>query len=310
MALGHAANLTSVPVRLVLLLAALLVVLAGCGGSDDPADDGSFDSQAAFDDVRAQVEIGPRPSGSAGARREVALIAERFGQAGVRDVTVQRPYRNVVARIPGDGRGTVVVGAHYDTKDIPGFVGANDGASGVAVLLELARALPDRSSGASIDLVFFDAEEARGNRDFERDGDRGSRQFVAYAKRGGAHGSPPLSEIRSMVLFDMVGDCDLQIPREATSDPRLYGQFAAAAAELDGDAAPFEGFTGGVEDDHTPFQQAGVPAVDLIDFTYGSDTSPGPYWHTRQDTLDKVCASSLEEVGEAAVLALPRIAER
>src|SRR4029453_14249554 len=111
-------------------------------------------------------------------------------------------------------------------------------------------------------------------------------------------------------LFDMVGDCDLQIPREATSDPRLYGQFAAAAAELGGDPAPFEGFTGGVEDDHTPFQQAGVPAVGLIDFTYGAETSPGPYWHTRQDTLDKVCASSLEEVGEAAVLAPPRIPER
>jgi glutaminyl-peptide cyclotransferase len=294
--------------RLLAVGVIIFVVLPGCGGSDDPADEGSFDSQAAFADVRAQVEIGPRPAGSAGAAREVELITERLGQAGIRDVTVQRPYRNVVATIPGDGRGTVVVGAHYDTKDIHGFVGANDGGSGVAVLLGLARALPDRSSGASIDLVFFDAEEARGDRDFERDGDRGSRQFVAYSKRGGAQGSPPLGEIRSMVLFDMVGDCDLQIPREATSDPRLYGQFAAAAVDLDGNPAPFDGFTGGVEDDHTPFQQAGVPAVDLIDFTYGSDTSPGPYWHTRQDTLDKVCASSLDEVGEAAVLAIPRIA--
>jgi Zn-dependent M28 family amino/carboxypeptidase len=238
----------------------------------------------------------------------VDLITRSLGDAGVQDVTVQRPYRNVVATIPGSEPGTIVVGAHYDTKDIPGFVGANDGASGVAVLLELARALPDQLDGSAITLVFFDAEEARGDRDFERDGDRGSRQFVAYAKREGAQGAPPLDQIRAMVLFDMVGDCDLQIPREATSDPRLYAYFASAAAEANGDSAPFKGFTGGVGDDHTPFQEAGVPAVDLIDFTYGGDTSPGPYWHTRRDTLDKVCESSLDEVGGAAVAALPRIA--
>jgi glutaminyl-peptide cyclotransferase len=291
-----------------LALGALIVVLAGCGGSDGAGDPGSFDDHAAFGDLRAQVDIGPRPSGSPGADKEVALITRRLEDAGIDDVTVQRPYRNVVATIPGTDRGTIVVGAHYDTKDIPGFVGANDGASGVAVLLGLARSLPHQIDGATIDLVFFDAEEARGDREFRRDGDRGSRQFVAYAKRGGAQGSPPLDAIRAMVLFDMVGDCDLEIPREATSDPRLYAYFASAAADPDGDPAPFRGVTGGVGDDHTPFQRAGVPAVDLIDFTYGADTSPGPYWHTRQDTVDKVCESSLEAVGEAATLAIPRIA--
>jgi glutaminyl-peptide cyclotransferase len=284
------------------------LALAACGGSDPAAEEGAFDSAAAFHDLQAQVEIGPRPAGSPGAAEEVSLITRRLREAGIGDVTVQRPYRNVVAHIPGSTRGTVVVGAHYDTKDIPGFVGANDGASGVAVLLGLADALPARSTGAGIDLVFFDAEEARGERDFERDGDRGSRQFVAYAKRSGAQGSPPLDQIQAMVLFDMVGDCDLQIPREATSDPRLYAEFAQAATAANGNPAPFEGLTGGVGDDHTPFQDAGVPAVDLIDFTYGSDRSPGPWWHTRSDSLDKVCASSLGAVGDAAVRAIPAIA--
>ena len=136
-------------------------------------------------------------------------------------------------RSPAADPGTVVVGAHYDTKDaIPGFVGANDGASGVAVLLELARALPRRLAGPSVQLVAFDAEEARGDRDFERDGTRGSRQFVDYARAGGEQGSPPLAEIRAMVLFDMVGDCDLQIPHEQNSDQDLYALFAVAAAEL------------------------------------------------------------------------------
>jgi hypothetical protein len=123
-----------------------------------PAAASRFDAQRAFRDLRSQVAIGPRPSGSAGAGREVRLIVERLRAAGVRDVTIQRPYRNVVARIPGRLPGDVVVGAHYDTKDIPGFVGANDGASGVAVVLELARDLPPRLEGPSIDLVLFDAE--------------------------------------------------------------------------------------------------------------------------------------------------------
>ncbi len=105
-------------------------------------------------------------------------------------------------------------------------MGANDGASGVAVLLELARDLPRRLEGPSLALVFFDAEESRGPGSdataFARSGDRGSEQFVRYARRGGTDGSPPVAEIRAMVLFDMVGDCDLEIAREASSDPGLY----------------------------------------------------------------------------------------
>src|SRR5206468_1010796 len=173
--------------------AALVVVavLAGCGGPDEstvPSTGAGFDAARAFHDLRSQVAIGPRPAGSAAGEREVRFIAESLRGAGARAIRVQRPYRNVVARIPGSEPGAVVLGAHHDTKEIPGFVGANDGASGVAVLLELARDLPRRVDGPSIDLAFFDAEESvgpgSGATAFERTGDRGSGQYVRYAERG------------------------------------------------------------------------------------------------------------------------------
>jgi Zn-dependent M28 family amino/carboxypeptidase len=268
---------------------------------------GEFDAQRAFRDLRAQVRIGPRPAGSAASRREVRLIARRLREAGVREVRVQHPHLNVVGRIPGGAPGTVVVAAHHDTVDIPGFVGANDGASAVAVLLELARRLPRRLNGPSIQLVFFDAEEARGGRPFDLDGARGSTQFVRYARAGGLQGAAALGEIRAMVLFDLVGDCNLGIPREENSDPDLYRLFSDAAQELRGTSSPFVGTTAGILDDHVPFAEAGIPSVGLIDFEFGPGPSPGALWHTRQDDLAHVCAPSLDAVGETALAALPRV---
>jgi len=290
----------------------VLAMLGGCGGGagseSTPSKQGQFDAQRAFRDLRAQVRIGPRSAGSAGSRQEVRWIARRLRQAGVPEVRVQHPHRNVVGQIPGEVPGTVVVGAHHDTKDeIPGFVGANDGASGVAVLLELARGLPERLHGPSIDLVFFDAEEARGDRPFETDGARGSSQFIRYARRGGLQGSPALGEIRAMVLFDLVGDCDLVIPREQNSDAGLYQLFADAAQEQSGGPSPFVGTSPPVLDDHIPFAHAGIRAVNLIDFAYGPGPTPGAFWHTRQDNLGQVCAPSLDAVGQPALAALPRI---
>ena len=294
--------------RFVLFLVFCAVWAAGCG-SDEPSEPAPerFDAERAFSDLEAQVEIGPRPSGSPANEQLVEFLADRLEEAGAEEVAVQRPYRNVVATIPGEGEGTVVLAAHHDTKDIRGFVGANDGASGVAVVLELARVLASDApvDGPSISIVLFDAEEARGDRPFEEDGTRGSQQYVAYAEDG-EQGSPPLDEVTSMILFDMVGDCDLQIPRETNSEDDLYGRFAEAARDAGGtdSAAPFVGETPAIGDDHIPFIAAGVPAVDLIDFTYGGASSPGAYWHTTEDTLDKVCPESLEAVGEPAVRVL------
>jgi glutaminyl-peptide cyclotransferase len=294
--------------RLVGASALAALILAGCG--DDQASEATdlFDAEVAFEDVGAQVEIGPRPSGSRGSRQEVRYIERELRRAGVEDVEVQHPYANVVGTIPGEEPGAIVVGAHHDTKNgIPGFVGANDGASGVAVVLGLARALEAPVDGPSIHLAFFDAEEARGDRPFADDGTRGSRQYVDYARDGGRQGSPSLGEIEAMVLFDLIGDCDLQIPREAGSDAGLFALFAEDSKEASGEAAPFAGTTTEILDDHVPFLEAGVPAVDLIDFRFGPGPEPGSYWHTPQDTLDKVCEASLDAVGEAAVRAIPRI---
>ena len=300
-------RLTYPPMRRLAILLLAASSLGSCGGDDEP-DAGRFDAERAFADLEAQVAVGPRPSGSRGARETARLIADRLVDAGVDYVERQRPYVNVIGGLRGSEPGTVIVGAHYDTKDaIPGFLGANDGASGVAVLLELARTLPRPLPGPSIELVFFDAEEARGDRPFELDGTRGSRQYVKLARRGGTGASPSLAEIRAMVLFDLVGDCELGIPLEASSDPALYELFAQAAQERTGSPAPFEGSAGPISDDHIPFREAGIPALDLIDFDFGPGPSPGAYWHTAEDTLDKVCAESLDAVGEAALGAIPRI---
>ena len=133
----------------------------------------------AFADLEAQVDLGPRPSGSAARRGQAELLAQRLEEAGVEDVTVGEPLRNVVGILPGTEPGYVVLGAHHDTKSgIPGFVGANDGASGVAVVLELARSLPRPFPGPSLAIALFDGEEARGEREFSVDGKRGSTAYV------------------------------------------------------------------------------------------------------------------------------------
>jgi glutaminyl-peptide cyclotransferase len=282
-------------------LGALVALVAGCGDDDSASDPGRFDAERAFADLEAQVAFGPRPTGSAANRRQAEFLAGRLREAGVSGVRIQRPYRNVIGTIPGSERDSVLLAAHHDTKDIQGFLGANDGASGVAVVLELARALPDGVSGPTVRFALFDAEEARDDRPFEVDGTRGSRQYVRYARRG-VQGTPALGEIQSMILFDLVGDCDLQIPREANSDPGLYRYIEMHAAA---DGSPFGGVTSAILDDHIPFVRAGVDAVDLIDFTFGPGGSPGEWWHTTDDTLDKVCPESLDAVGEAVLAMLP-----
>ena len=308
MPLGHGPNVSRVRGlrHSTSSLLACLVALAGCGGEDPPSTapaPAAFDSDRAFSDLEAQVRIGPRPAGSEASLRTAELIAARLEEAGARDVEIGAPLRNVVATLPGTEPGYIVLGAHHDTVDgIPGFVGANDGASGVAAVLELARSLPRPFPGPSLAIALFDGEEARPGREFSVDGKRGSIEYVRIAGRGGKGAIPPLEEIRAAVIFDLVGDCELKIPYEPNSDLALYEPFAAADPEV------FDGRTLPIDDDHVPFAQAGVPALDLIDFEYGPGPGPGKYWHTPEDALDKVCPESLEAVGAAAEQALPEIA--
>jgi Zn-dependent M28 family amino/carboxypeptidase len=184
---------------------------------------------------------------------------------------------------------TVDVGAHYYTKDLPGFVGANDGASGTAVVLELARALSDRRVRPTVVFALFDGEESpRGvpGSDFARRGLRGSR----VAAERYAHAE-------AMILLDLVGDRSLRIPRESNSDPALWNRLRAAARRSGVGAVFPPARVGPITDDHVPFLNEGVPAIDVIDFDF-------PCWHRRCDNLSAVSARSLDAVGEATLALL------
>jgi hypothetical protein len=238
-----------------------------------------FDGRAAFRLLRRQVEMGPRPAGSDASRRLAALL-RRVAPRG-RYQQVPGGLRNVIGTVRGREPGYIVVGAHYDTKDIPGFVGANDAASGTAVVAQLARTI--RRPRHTIHFVFFDGEEApRGvpDSDFEEEGLRGSRAAA-----------PRFADARAMVLLDFVGDRDLSIPREDYSDPGLWRRLrrAARAARM-GWAFP-DASSGGVLDDHIPFLRRGIPSIDLIDFDF-------PCWHRRCDDMSAVSARSVNAVGE------------
>jgi hypothetical protein len=255
----------------------------GSGGVPRASVD-RFDGGRAFRELRAQVALGPRPAGSAVSRR----LAERLrGElpAGAFE-SVPGGLRNVVGALPGR-EPAILVAAHYDTKDLPGFVGANDGAGGTAAVVELARALArfGASGDRAVRFALFDGEESpRGSPDFVRGGLRGSRTYArAHAGR-----------LQEVVLIDFIANQGLSLPRERGSDPALWARLRAAGRRV-GVARVFPNRARGtIEDDHTPFAAAGVPAIDLIDFDF-------PPFHTRGDNLRAVSERSLDAAGEALV---------
>ena len=272
------------------VLGATFAVLAATGNVPFASDDAEpadlrvdrFDSAAAFALLREQVELGPRPAGSRASR----ALGERLRGLlpGGRFEAVPGGLRNVVGEVPGrDPRRRVVVGAHYDTKDLPGFVGANDGASGTAVAVQLARTLKPRQIRPTIVFALFDGEESprdTPDSEFESQGLRGSKAIA-----------PRLSGAEAMILLDFVGDRKLSTPREENSDEALWGRLRAAAARV-GAAEAFPSDTrGAVSDDHLPFIEAGVPSIDLIDFAF-------PCFHERCDDLSAVSESSVDTTGE------------
>lgn len=241
-----------------------------------------FDAGRAWADLRSQVAMGERPAGSAAARRLATDIRRQL--PGGRFEPVAGGLRNVVGTVPGT-LPAVVVGAHYDTKAMDDFVGANDGASATAAVLELARVLSqaERPPGApELRFVLFDGEESPDDSmPFYSSGLRGSRAYV----------DRHAGEVGAMVLLDMVADKRLSIPREESSDPALWRRLRAAAREV-GTLPAFPPSTRPpILDDHTPFQRAGIPAIDVIDFDFDC-------WHRTCDDLDAVSPRSLDAVGE------------
>jgi glutaminyl-peptide cyclotransferase len=246
-----------------------------------------FDGAWAWGLLREQVALGPRPAGSEPSRRLAARLASLLPSGRLEAVPgAPAGMQNVVGVLPGT-RPAIVVGAHYDTLDMPEFVGANDGASGVAVVVAAARALQRirRPAGApELRFVLFDGEEAPPGVEFLAGGVRGSK---AYAREHG-------DDLAAIVLLDMIGDRDLSIPREESSDPALWTRLRAAARRVGTHRVFPDRTVGRILDDHTPFLQRGIPSIDLIDFTF-------PVWHTTRDDLRQVSARSLDAVGETVV---------
>jgi glutaminyl-peptide cyclotransferase len=276
-------------IQVILGLALVALVATDNLPSTDGEEDGTapprpalnrFDGDAAFRLLREQVELGPRPAGSEASQR----LAERLRGLLPRGRFQEVPggLRNVIGTVRGREPGFVVVGAHYDTKDIPGFVGANDGASGTAVVTELARTI--RRPRHTLHFILFDGEESpRGTPEAD---------FVEEGLRGSKVAAPVFRDARAMVLLDFVGEKRLSIPREELSSPGLWGRLRAAAERVGvGRVFPAESTGAAIQDDHLPFRQLGVPAIDLIDFTF-------PCFHRRCDDLSGVSERSLDAVGE------------
>ena len=284
--------------RVVMGVLALLGLAATVPAADPPRVDGA----AALRHVERLVALGPRVAGTPGAERARAYITGELGKLGlkpeVRAFEADTPHgrltmANVVAVLPGRRPDAILLGGHYDTKYFKEFrfVGANDGGSSAALLLELARRLAAAPHEYTYWLVWFDGEEARVSWT-ATDSLYGSRHLAAELAR--TRRLP-----RAMLLVDMIGDRDLGILRETYPTPWLTNILWASAARL-GHGRHFLETTAAVEDDHAPFLRAGVPSALLIDF----DFAP---WHTADDTLDKVSAQSLAVVGDVVLDALPAI---
>jgi Zn-dependent M28 family amino/carboxypeptidase len=253
------------------------------------------------------VSIGPRPAGSAAIERTRKYIKDQLAASGLTATEQawddQTPVGtlhmvNLIATIPGASRDRLVIAGHYDTKryrDIQ-FVGASDGASSAAFLIEIARVLKARRNPLTMEILFLDGEEAvvewQGN-----DHTYGSRHYVNAGKAAGT-----LSSLKAMILVDMIGDRDLQIKRDQYSTPWL-NDVIWAAAQREKLGQYFVNQPVDIEDDHLPFRMAGVAAVDIIDLDY-------PAWHTALDNLDRVSARSLQVVGDVILAALPEIEKR
>jgi Zn-dependent M28 family amino/carboxypeptidase len=267
----------------------------------------AFDSSKAWEHLRQQLAIGPRPSGSPANVKTRDYIKAQLGALGIK--TAEQPFEgatplgpvkmvNVIGTIPGKSADRIILASHFDTKLFRNmrFVGASDGASSTAALIEIARVLKARKNlPFTYELLFLDGEEAviewQGT-----DNTYGSRFYVDNAKKNGS-----LKSARAFILLDMIGDRNLTVRRESNSTRWLTDIVWGHAKKLS--HREFMDEETAVEDDHIPFVKAGVPSLDIIDLDY-------PQWHTANDTIDYVAARSLQIVGETLVAALPDIEAR
>ena len=267
-----------------------------------PADSGpppAFDSARAFQHIKDIVAFGPRPIGSANHKKVEDYILSQLKNDTVEQnaFTIKTtegtfPVRNIMAKFPGTREGIIVIASHYDTnwplRDTT-YVGANDGGSSSALLLELANQLRGKKrDGYSIWLLWDDAEESMRLPWYDPESLYGVRHLAEKWQDEGT-----IKKIKAFILEDMIGDADLNVDHDTNSTPWLEDLVYQAATRL-GYQSHFFARTGPFLDDHIPFVQRGVPSADLIDLDYGYNNV---FWHSPQDTVDKLSPKSLEIVG-------------
>jgi glutaminyl-peptide cyclotransferase len=267
-----------------------------------------FDSSRAYEHLRQIVNIGPRPAGSPGIAQTREYITRQLKAVGV-PITQQAfvaktpigeiPMVNLIATIPGNRRERIAMTGHYDTKLFREFrfVGANDGGSSTAFLIEIARVLKARANAFTMELVFFDGEEATLRDWGGADHTYGSQHYVDAARKAGS-----LSSLKAVVLVDMIADRSPRFLRESNSTPWLTDILWSTAQKM-GHSSIFPNASTPIEDDHIPFLSAGVTATDIIDLEY-------PAWHTPADTLDQTSARAMQVVGDVVVDSLGAIEAR
>lgn len=268
---------------------------------------GDFSGAQALEYTRALVAFGPRPAGTPALKKAQDYIVQQLKASGweVQEdaFTARTPagplaMKNIIAKKSGLSGKAVAITGHYDTKRFPfRFVGANDGGASAGLLLEMARALKDRPLRNDVYLVFFDGEEAV--KDWTAtDSLYGSRHVAERWQKDGTNG-----RLLALINVDMIGDRDLHVVKELYSSESLRRLVWQVASQT-GQARKFDGAEIAIEDDHAPFLRLGVRALDLIDFEYGPNHS---WWHTEQDTMDKLSADSLQSVGKVLMETLKRL---
>jgi glutaminyl-peptide cyclotransferase len=298
-----------------------ILLLVGCQPTpEEPTtptvdlDPSAVSGERAFEEVRGIVAITPRHSGSEGAERAAthlhATLApftdsceiDAFEDATPRGAVT---FRNVIGVLHGESSNLVILASHYDTKSgiANDFQGANDSGSSSGLLLELARVLQiQRPLPFNIIFAFFDGEECI-QKYGKNDGLHGSKRLVQKLRERGA-----LDDVKAMILLDMIGDRDLTVTIPRNGDRGLTAM-AFDAARAAGIRSKFSLPRVTIIDDHVPFVDAGVPAIDLIDFQHGSRPGQNDYWHTEQDTLEHISPESLQSIGEVVIHMLNALAK-
>lgn len=271
-----------------------------------------IDGEIALTEVRNFVSLGARDSGTPGAKQAATYIASSLKELGIDPMidefsedtaTGKITFRNIIGVIPGKERKTVILGSHYDTKSgiSDDFAGANDSGSSTGLLLALAAQLKAQDTMPfDIILAFLDGEEC----------------IKRYGSTDGLHGSKRLAKtlvsnqlkdrVLAVIIIDMIGDRDLQISIPRNSTPKLIS-LVFNAAKTTGTRKYFSLSDSMILDDHVPFLKAGMPSIDLIDFKFGSAPGKNDYWHTTNDTMDKVSADSLEITGNVVLEMLKQL---